>query len=316
MHILVPVREFMEWHQNMHSPGLTPMLPPCKNQARFALFFDYGCSMNFEHYLATRPGLIWICILTPVFFALLGNFLARKWIHPDKRNPHHTIAHAILGPAATIFGILAAFMVATTWNEYTTTRVNLNEESNALRDLYFTAQAFSPKYCQQIRALCRTYRQAVMDHEWKIVVRGEDDLAGNRIIKKLSKLYLTYPIQNEKERFYFGMSVDNLEKLFKHREQRIQDSFTGLLPLLWILFILGATTLMSISLLMISSPGKTHGLLSILLAAMIGIMTFAIISLDFPFIGFAQMSKMPLEMILMEEEQTTNCWLQVTGESH
>ena len=111
--------------------------------------------MNFEHYLALSPGLIWICVLVPVSLAIVGNFLARKWIRPDKRNPHHAIAHATLGPAATIFGILAAFMVATTWNEYMSTKSNLNEESNALRDLYFNAQAFRPELGNKIKPLSR-----------------------------------------------------------------------------------------------------------------------------------------------------------------
>lgn len=256
--------------------------------------------MNFEHYLATRPGLIWICILVPATLATLGNFLARRWIHPDKRNPHHEIAHATLGPAATIFGILAAFMVATTWNEYMSTKSNLNEESNALRDLFFNAQAFRPEQCDKIQDLCRSYRTAVIQNEWKIVMKGKDDITGDHIIGKLADIYRSYHPRLNNEQVYFSMSVQNLENLRKYREERIQDSFTGLLPLLWILFLLGATTLISVSLLMISSPGRTHGAMSILLSAMIGIMTFAIISLDFPFIGFARLSTLPLDIIPME----------------
>ena len=144
--------------------------------------------MNFEHYLALCRGLIWICILVPVSLALLGNFLARKWIKPDKRNPHHAIAHATLGPAATIFAILAAFMVATTWNEYMATKSNLNEESNALRDIYFNAQAFTPELSNKIQNFCRNYRKTVTENEWKIVIKGNDDLAGDRIVTKLSDL--------------------------------------------------------------------------------------------------------------------------------
>lgn len=261
--------------------------------------------MNIEHWLATCPGLIWICIFVPVSFAILGNFLARKWIKPDQRNSHHAIAHATLGPVATIFGILGAFMVATTWNEYMATKSNLNEESNALRDLYFNAQAFSPETGNKIQDLCRDYRNAVINNEWKIVTKGKDDAIGDHIIGKLSDLYRTYH-PKENEQVYFAMSVQNLENLRKYREQRIQDSFTGLLPLLWILFLLGATTLISVSLLMISSPSQTHGAMSILLSAMIGIMTFAIISLDFPFIGFTKLSTMPLDMIPMEKMEKGN----------
>jgi ABC-type multidrug transport system fused ATPase/permease subunit len=257
--------------------------------------------MNLEHYLATFPGLFGICLLAPVSFAITGNFLARKWIEPQKRNPHHAIAHATLGPIATIFGVLGAFIVATTWNEYTTTRVNLNEESNALRDLYFNAQAFTPTICNKIQQYCRDYRKTVLEHEWKIVVKSKDDVIGDEIIKELANIYLNYSLNNDKEKIYFQLSVENLEKLRKYREQRIQDSSIGLEPLLWILFLLGATTLILVSILMISSPGNTHGAMSVLLSALIGIMIFAIISLDFPFIGITELSTMPLDMIPMDQ---------------
>ncbi len=255
---------------------------------------------NLEHSLATLPGLFWICLTLPALLALVGIFLARKLIEPHKRNPHHDIAHAILGPVGTIFGILGAFMVATTWHEYEDTSLNLHEESNALRSLYCNAEAFTPETRHHIQKLCNNYRKIILENEWKIVQQGKDTLLGDAIISQLSKLYLTYPLITEKERIYYGMSVKKLESLRKYRELRIEDSCTGLLPLLWILFLLGGATLVVITLLMISSPGGTHALMVVLLAMLIGIMTFAIISLDFPFIGFTKMSTAPLDMIPME----------------
>ena len=258
--------------------------------------------MNFEHFFATLPGLLWICLIVPALLALAGVFIARKSIAPHKRNPHHDIAHAILGPMATIFGILGAFMVATTWHEYADTKSNLNEEAYALRDLYFDAQAFTPEYAKNLQTLCRRYREAVLKNEWKIVQPGKDNLDADALIGKISDFYRAYPLKTDKDHIYFNMSVEKLDKLRRYREQRLEDSYTGLLPLLWILFLLGGTTLVAVSLLMISSPSKTHGVMVVFLAMMIGFMVFAIISLDFPFIGFTKMSTEPFKIIPMGEK--------------
>ncbi|MBX9742115.1 MAG: DUF4239 domain-containing protein [Chthoniobacterales bacterium] len=258
--------------------------------------------MNFEHSLALMPGLFWICLLIPAVFAISGIFLARKLIAPHKRTPHHDIAHALLGPIATVFSILGAFMVATTWHEYCDTNSNLNSECNSLRSLYFNARAFTPERCNQIQELCRAYRYTVLNHEWKIIQKGKDDLIGDQIIGKIADLYLSYPLKTDKERIYFQISVDRLDKLRSYREQRIQDSFTGLLPLLWALFLLSGASLVVVSLLMISSPGKTHAAMAVLLAMVIGAMIFAIISLDYPFVGFTKMSTTSFEMLPMEKE--------------
>lgn len=258
--------------------------------------------MNLEHSLAVLPGLLWICLIVPALLALAGIFVARKLIAPHHRNPHHEIAHALLGPMATVFGILGAFIVATTWREYCDTKLNLNEECNALRSLYFNARAFTPKTCTTIQNLCRRYRHALLEKEWKIIQKKKDDCEGNTIIASLSDLYLAYPLTTEKERIYFGMSVEKLDKLKAYRGQRIEDSFTGLLPLLWILFLLGGSALVAVSLLMISSPSKTHAAVVVLLAMVIGVMIFAIISLDYPFIGFTKMSTTSVELLPFDEK--------------
>lgn len=257
--------------------------------------------MNVEHALAIMPGLFWMCLFIPALFTLSGIFIARKLIAPHKRTPHHDIAHALLGPIATVFSILGAFMVATTWHEYCDTSSNLNAECNALRSLYFNAREFTPEYCNQIQDLCQAYRNAVLNNEWKIVQKGKDDRLGDQIIEKMADLYLSYPLKTDKERIYFELSVDRLDKLRSYREQRIQDSFTGLLPLLWVLFLLSGGSLVIVSLLMISSPGKTHSAMAMLLTMVIGVMIFAIISLDYPFVGATKMSTTPFEMIPMDQ---------------
>ncbi len=259
-------------------------------------------NLNFEHYLALLPGLFWICLFVPAALAVVGIFLARKLIAPHRRNPHHEIAHALLGPIATVFGILGAFIVATTWHEYADTRANLTEESTALRDIYFDAQAFAPEYCHKLQNLCELYRDTVLTNEWRIVRKGKDDLLGNEIIHKISNLYRSYPLVTTKENIYFTMGVETLAKLRKHREQRLEDSYMGLLPLLWILFLLGGTALIFVSLFMISSPGRTHAGMVVLLAMIIGIMTFAIISLDFPFVGLTKLSKQAFLSIPMKND--------------
>lgn len=257
--------------------------------------------MNIEHFLATYPGLFWLCLILPESLSLIGIFVVRKLIEPHKRNPHHDIAYALLGPVATIFGILGAFIVATTWHQYEDTSFNLHEESNALRSIYFDAQAFAPKDGERLQELCKLYREAIIKYEWKIVEQGKDTLVADDLINQISKIYFSYPRTEGKAGVYFKRSIENLTKLRKYRELRIEDSCTGLLPLLWVLFLLGGTTLILVSLLMISSPVKTHGTMVVLLSMLIGMMTFVIISLDFPFTGSTKMSTIPFDRIPMDQ---------------
>lgn len=264
--------------------------------------FGYACPMNLEHFLVTLPGLFWICVITPGLLALGGVFLSRMLIGPNYRQQHHTIAQAVLGPIASMFGIMAAFIVATTWSQYSATRLHLNEESDSLRCLYLDAQAFSPEFCKSTRSLYRLYREAVLYHEWKIIHHGEDTLFGDEVLRKLSNLFTSYSVKNDKEFVYFDLSVHNLAKIKMLRHQRLDDSSSTLLPLLWMLFLLGGTTLVFVSFLMVSSVGRSHGAMVMLLAMVIGLMIYAIISLDLPFVGPAKISNHQFQSLHLEED--------------
>lgn len=257
--------------------------------------------MNFEYFFVSLPGLFWICIITPALFALGGVFLARKLIGPDYRQQHHDIANAVIGPVATIFGIMAAFIVATAWSQYSITQVNINEESDSLRSLYLNAQAFPPEFCKEVRSLYRLYRGAVLHNEWKIVQKGKDELDGDAILKKLSDLYTSYSVRDNKELAYFELSISKLDRLKNLRQQRIDDSSSTMLPFLWMLFLLGAATLVTVSFLMVSSVAKSHGAMAMLLAMVIGLMIYAAVSLDLPFAGPAKVSKKPFQILKMED---------------
>ena len=262
--------------------------------------------MNIEYFLATHSGLFWICIIVPALFALAGVFITRVMMGREHAQGHHNMANAIIGPIATIFGILGAFIVATTWNQYATTAVNINQEAQSLHSLYLNAEAFSPEFCKDTRALCLLYRKAVLQHEWKIIDQETDTLAGNEVLKNLFRLYTSYQIKNNTELAFFQLNIQCLCKLKDLRQQRLDDASTGLLPLLWILFLLGGIILVMISFIMINSSAITHATMVMLIAIVIGAMIYAIISLDFPFVGPAEISKKPFLMIMQDDQGIKN----------
>ena len=246
--------------------------------------------MNFEHFLVTLPGLFWICLLVPALLALVGVILARKIIGFQNKQQYHSIATAALSPVASVFGIMAAFIVATTWSQYSTIKKNINEENNTLQSLYLNTQAFPPEFAQQARTLYRLYRTTILENEWKVVQKGKDTFSGDVILEDLIKLYSSYTVKNEKEFAFFQLSINRLDRLNNLRQQRIDDASSTTLPLLWVLFLLGAVTMVAMSFLMVSSNAKVHGGFSMLLAMVIGLMIYAIVSINLPFAGAAKIS--------------------------
>jgi len=256
--------------------------------------------MNFEKSLAMYHNLFWICILVPVIFSFIGVFLARKIIGRFHTNQHQEIAKTALGPVSTVFAILAAFIVATSWTEYSRTIIHVNQESEALNNFYVNAEAFHPVFCKKAKELCLLYRDTVLADEWKMIQKGNDILPADSILREISRLCASYQIDGTKESDYFQLIIAQLSIIRGLRQQRLDDSSSGLPRILWALFLLGGVILITINFLMVTAPSITHISMVLLIAIMIGMMCYAIIRLQFPFTGSTKISSQPFELILKE----------------
>ena len=257
-------------------------------------------AMKIEHFLITLPFLFWICTLTPPLLALLGIVLFRKFINPENRKKYHDTARSIMNATAGMYSIMAAFIVASAWTEYADIKANVNKESETLQSLYSNTLAFSPSFTQEARTLYQNYRAAILKNEWKTVQPGKDTVEGDQILKKLDTLYSSYSIRNDKELAYFKLSIAKLDKLQNLRTQRIENSSSTLLPMLWLVLLLGGLNVILISSLIASSQGPTHALILLILAIAIGLINYAIISLDLPFVGEAKISEKPFSQLVLE----------------
>ncbi len=100
----------------------------------------FASSLSIEQHLtlSLSPFMLGVvCILCPVILAYLGLLVTRKLIPKHFLSQHHEVTGAIFGTLGTVYGIFLAFVVATTWQNYSATGSNLVQEARCLgADLY------------------------------------------------------------------------------------------------------------------------------------------------------------------------------------
>ncbi len=235
-----------------------------------------------------------------IALSITGLLVVRHFIPHNKLKLHHDVADPILGALGAVYAVLLAFVVIAVWQSFDKSNSNVQLEANYMADIYRDAEAFSPDFRPKVQALLQEYRQAVVNYEWKTMARGEMSTEVEGLMRKIWSLYTTYQPKNSTEQSFFDESVRKLNSFRELRRQRIMDSKTGINPLLWFVLIAGALAIISFTFLFGTENLKAQIVMGVLLSAIISLILFTILSLDFPFTGSVTISPAPFKQILLD----------------
>lgn len=234
------------------------------------------------------------------FFSVAGLLIVRHFVPHGRLKTHHDVADPILGAVSAVYAVLIAFIVVSVWQGYDKSNSNVEMEANYMADIYRDAEAFSPDFKQKVDVLLREYRQAVVDDEWKTMAKGEMSPRAERIMRQVWTLYTTYQPRNPTEQSFFDESVRKLNSFRELRRQRLMDSRRGIEPLLWFVLIGGALATVSFTFLFGVENIKAHIIMVVILSALISLILFTIMELDFPFTGAVSISPSPFKEMLLD----------------
>jgi len=259
-----------------------------------------GSSLSVEQFLVLKfsPLMLgMICILLPVTLACLGLLTTRRLVPTRFLSEHHEVTGAILGTLGTVYGIFLAFIVATTWNYYSTTGANVVQEARCLGDLFANAKASSPEFRDIIRQLIRDYRAILVNQEWKSLAHGHADPHASQLLDEIADAYAYHKVSDASEGAFFQVSVQNLNRLKELRASRIDDSSSGLIPFLWCVLLAGGIATISFTFLFAPQYIHAQAIMAMLLTGVICLILYTIVNLDFPFSGLVAISPEPFEKL-------------------
>ncbi len=233
-------------------------------------------------------------------FSIIGLLFIRQFLPHDHLKIHHEVADPILGIVGTLYAVFLAFIVIAVWQNFDRTNACIQQEANYMADVYRNAEALAPEFQQKLGIQLREYRQAVVQEEWKKMAHGEASPKVEKLMRSIWALYTSYAPRNPTEQAFFETSLQKLNAFREFRRQRLMDSRTGIHAILWLILILGALVTLSLTFLFGAENLILQILMEISLSAIIGLILFTILSMDFPFTGSITISPQPLQQTLLD----------------
>ena len=226
-----------------------------------------------------------IMVVGGVLAAVTGLIYARRFIPHHKLKTHNDVTGPIFCTMGTVYAVLLAFVLIVVWENFDKSKANALNEANCLGDLYRDAESFAPVFKQEVRALLNEYANAVVDDEWKAMVKGESSPRVEEAVKNMFLLYSSYLPRTSTEQAFFEESVDKLNQLDDLRTMRLMDSRSGINFLLWFVLIGGGVVVIVFTFFFGVENFKTQLITTVLLTVLIFLFLFTILSMDYPFTG-------------------------------
>lgn len=228
-------------------------------------------------------GLIMVTLL--VCLSIAGLVIVRRYFSHQKLKMHNDIAGFIFQVIGMAYTVLLAFVVVVAWQGFDRSSQNVEMEANCLIDLARDSGAFGNGFHDRVLILAKEYGKAVIKDEWPLLAQGKSSDTARDSFGKLCSLYETYMPQNKREEIFFAESVTKLNELGELRRARVFDSGQGIHPILWIVLIAGGIVTVVFTFFFGSDNHRAQVLMTSLLAALIALILYTILVMDFPFTG-------------------------------
>jgi len=248
---------------------------------------------NWEQWFAfhlTPAQQVLIGLLLPVVVAGIGLLLVRKFVRQDFLRQHHDISGPVFSVLGTVYGVFLALVASNTWGYYEQTSANIIQEARDIQTLYANATAFPEPFRSEIRQLWAEYRDVIVTQEWPDLARGESNPRIEPVLRRISDAYAGHQVSTPTEGTFFGESVKGLDEIKILRATRFDDAVSSLPDIVWLVLVAGAFILVTFCYLFGARSYPIHTVMTLMLTAMIALICYTTLILDFPFVGPAAIS--------------------------
>jgi len=242
-----------------------------------------------------------ICLLS-----LDGLELVERFVPADRRQPHNDVAGFIYAALGVIYAVLLALVVIAVWEEYDAASVTVEQEANALAEIFWLAHRLPEPEGSHIQELARSYAEDVIHKEWPLMEQGEAPLmtqmaetpAGWTLIDELRANLQDFQPRTQADEQLYAEGLDQVQRLADARRMRLVAAEEGIPGVLWSVLIFGGIAAVGFTYLFGLENTWAHRLMVVTLAAVIGLVLFTIGAMEHPFSGGARIGTEAFDLVL------------------
>lgn len=251
------------------------------------------------NYLAALPSFLQIAIhvVGSVILTYLLMVLTHWAIPFEVRRQHNDVIGFIVGVVAVFYGLIIASVLVIGINRFDHAQQVVENEANLIGDVVRNARVISPQIEGPVKELATQYLEDVITKEWPAQMQGKRTILGLRTLTELTLAISRYEPRNQREAAHYLQLVQNLNKLYDARRERIFLAGEGIAGEVWTVTLAGGILTICFVLLFGIRNRTIHFLLASFLAVSLALIFALVAIFDRPFQGDMAASDEPYRLI-------------------
>jgi magnesium-transporting ATPase (P-type) len=226
-----------------------------------------------------------IVVLAAVVASLLFMVGLNRARHGENRRNYNDLIGWQLGILSTTYAVILGFMLYAVWTTYGEADLNVDQEANAVADLYRLAEEFPEPQQSQLKNQARSYAEAVIHREWPEMANHEEPRQSAAISSEMWQTVRSLQTSTSTEQMAQDHAFSELSSLAQHRLTRLSQSTMRLPNVLWcVLLAGGALTIVSACMFWMEDE-KLQALQVFSLSLLVSLALVAIADIHRPFQG-------------------------------
>ena len=238
--------------------------------------------------------------------ALAGLEVVQRLVPATSRQRHNDVAGFIYAALGVIYAVLIALVVIAVWEEYDAASVTVEQEANALAEIFWLGHRIPEPEGTHLQELCRSYAHEVVDKEWPLMEQGQAPSmtqtrgtpTGWTLIDDIRATIQDFQPRTQAEEQLYAEGLDQVQILADARRMRLVAAEEDIPGVLWVVLIFGGVATVGFTYLFGLENTWAHRLMVLTLAAVIGLGLFTIGAMEHPFSGGARIGTGAFNLIL------------------
>ncbi len=224
-------------------------------------------------------------IILFVVAAMYGVLLIRKRFELDRLKHFHDVSGNIFGVAGTLYAVLLGLVVVDAMQTFSTARVTVEKESDALANLFLLGSRLPAEKAQKFQSLCAAYASEVIEREWPMMDHGKSDPQARSLAYQLIREMADVEPVTENLKAVYPLLLQEGMELKEQRRLRTTIAFHGLPAIEWVVLCLGAVVTVIFTYFFRLESFKVQLALTGMVALLIALNLYLVVLFGTPFSG-------------------------------
>jgi hypothetical protein len=238
-------------------------------------------------------------ILALSLASLVLLLLVRRYVLPRLRvkESDSEFIGAMVQSVMVFYGLALALTAVNVWQTYNDVSKTVSLEATAFAALYRDVSGYPEPLRARLQGEIRGYIEQVIHEAWPLQRKGQVPSAGVQWMNRLQAALVGFEPSGEGQKVLHAETVAAYNRAMQARRQRLDAVGTGLPGVMWAVILVGALISISSSFFFRVEDARIHGILVVLLAALIGLVMVQTIALDRPFRGPLGLGPEPYQLV-------------------